>query len=118
MERDGWLGGEEKSGLPENKCLADVASNLSTSRENFAPGGWFHAQVFPSKALMSGGGLESLQCIERRQTAQAIHIREKNSGKVEKRCFAGNRLFALLVYLVADACDERCRPLLGVDDDG
>src|SRR5436190_24152306 len=59
---------------------------------------------------MAGGGLEGLQGIKRRQPAQAIHPHEKNSGRVEKRCFAGNPFLVLLICSVANAHNER-RPI-------
>jgi hypothetical protein len=71
----------------------------------------------PRETFMASGGLEGLQCIERRQPSQANLRHEKNSVRVEKRCFAGNRLLALSVYSIASAHDERPRSLLGVDDD-
>src|SRR5439155_26904121 len=55
------------------------------------------------EALMAGGGLEGLQRIERGQPAQAIHLHEKNSGRVEKGCFAGKPSLVLLICSVANA---------------
>ena len=52
----------------------------------------------PRETLMAGRGLEGLQCIQWRQAAKHGPIlHEKNSGRVEKRCFAGNRFLVLLV---------------------
>src|SRR5215468_7748948 len=50
-----------------------------------------------SKAFnaLSGGSRRSI-----------VHPHEKNSGKVEKRCFASNSLLVLLVCSVAEAHDE------------
>src|SRR5215813_15207366 len=42
----------------------------------------------------------------RRRSISELH--EENSGKVEKRCFAGNRFLVLLVNSVADALSGRC----------
>ena len=63
----------------------------------------------PGETFMAGGRLEGLQRIQRRQAAQhQIHLHEKNSGRVEKPCFAGNRCVVLSVCSAAAAQNERC----------
>jgi uncharacterized protein YjiS (DUF1127 family) len=101
------------TGLGDDKALAlaieELDPKLRLQRFDLVAYSALRDEQFlgrPREALMAGRGLEGLESIEGRQPAQAIRLHEKSSGRLEKRCFAGNGFLVLLVCSVADAFSD------------